>query len=229
VREEFKKKFDKDFLDKIEDAYDEFSKKFSEGIPKKEHSWYDYQKGWFFSEAEQYKGGHLEQERYNKMSYLQNHYKHCRGLLHPPNLATLAYVEERLEIFQDLVFLDYGAGIGTLGAFLHHLGIKCYSYDTFEHSERMREAHLNKLLQKRGLFCEPVVDELPKLKIDVMCCHGIQLQSPPEYQEQDYKYVFADPHYGIASLFHKHHLDKMHPARSHHPDSREGAIVIYEK
>src|SRR3990172_8392683 len=52
-------------------------------------------------------------------------------LLYGTNIAILDYCIKNKAALRNLVFLDYGAGVGVLGLFLEVLGIKCLNYDDF--------------------------------------------------------------------------------------------------
>jgi len=51
--------------------------------------------------------------------------------LYPPNVAILDYVIKNIDEFKGKTWLDYGCGIGMLGAYLNYLGIDFYGYDNF--------------------------------------------------------------------------------------------------
>lgn len=113
-------------------------------------------------------------------------------LLYAPNIAILDYTIKNLPLFQNLKFIDNGAGFGILSIFLKKLNIDCYNYDNFSQISKCKDD--KKYMKFFKKYNVPVSkDIIPNdIKFDVLTSSAIWVDNK---QLMNIKYIMIDTLY----------------------------------
>jgi hypothetical protein len=127
-------------------------------------------------------------------------------LLYAPNIAVLDYVLRNYERLQPLLFVDNGAGLGLLSAFLKRMSVECLNYDNFKQVGKTDFA--THLRDRYNMSISPVSDSLdPDRPPKVVASCGIWLDDGA-FNQEHLEYLLLDPNYLDRSSFFKVHGHK---------------------
>jgi hypothetical protein len=145
-------------------------------------------KGW--PEAKQFK----DRRRANKMTEECGRYN---NLLWPTYVNILDHIEENLDRYKGLRFLDNGCGTGLFSVFLKKIGISCYNYD-----------NLDQIGQEPISFKEELkVNTTVPEEADVLMTSGIWVDAE-NFEHLNLKSIMADENHtkSVAPLVEKNNL-----------------------
>ena len=118
--------------------------------------------------------------------------------LYPANVAILDYVIKNIDEFKGKRWLDFGCGIGMLGAYLSYLGIDFYGYDDFSQGVP-KEVALD-FLKKYNLE-NKLVDKFESLyEMEFYSISHVGIPTNIDFDKCiKLEYVFEDSHYPAAN------------------------------
>ena len=113
-----------------------------------------------------------------------------KRLLYLPNVAVLDFIIRNREEFQDLKFLDNGAGFGLLSIFMKKLNLDCYNFDNYEQMGNINPSD-DSFFKKYDI--NPPSKLLPN-DINIMMSNGIFI-TEDGLIDSEFDYLFIDSMY----------------------------------